>query len=261
MQAIEYTVGADRVANITLNRPKQRNAINAQMTEELASAVVDARDNDDVGALAISGAGEAFCAGGDIKAMLAARDMPTRRQNRMRFHHRWLEQLINFDKPVIASVDGVAFGAGFGLALAADMIIASRRASFCMAFMKIGLIPDFAALYTLPRVVGLQRAKEIIYSARTIDADEAVELGIALEAVEGEALLGRTHEIASRLAQASPTAFMLAKRALNVSQLNDLKSMLNMEFAGQSVAFETTEHREAVDGFLSKQPPKYQWPT
>lgn len=260
MEAIDYTTGDDGVATITLNRPKQKNAVNARMTAELAEAVIDARDNDAVRSLVITGAGGAFCAGGDIKAMLASRDNPAERQGRMRFHHRWLEQLIHLDKPVIAAVDGAAFGAGFGLALAADMIVASHRAQFCMAFMKVGLVPDFAALYTLPRVVGLQRAKEIIYSARTIEAAEAVQLGIALEAVEPEALAERAHAVAASLANASSTAFMLTKRALNVSQLNDLKTMLDMELTGQSLAFETDAHREAVDAFLNKQPPMFQWP-
>ena len=173
---------------------------------------------------------------------------------------RWLEQLVHLDKPVIAAVDGAAFGAGFGLALAADLVIASTRAKFSMAFMKIGLVPDFGALYTLPRIVGLQRAKEIIYSARTVAADEAVSLGIALEAVEAEALPDRARAIATSLAAASPTAFMLSKRALNVSQLNDFRTMLDMELTSQSVAFATPEHGDAVDAFLDKRPPAFEWP-
>ena len=101
---------------------------------------------------------------------------------------------------MIAAVDGAAFGAGFGLALAADMIVANHCAQFCMAVMKVGLVPDFAALYTLPRVVGLQRAQEIIYSARIIDGAEAVRLGIALETIERDALVERAHAIVASLA-------------------------------------------------------------
>ena len=259
MQTIEYRLD-DGVATITLNRPEHKNAINADMTRELAEVVIQVRDSDEIRALVITGSGGSFCAGGDIKAMLASRDNQPERQARMRFHHRWLEQLIHLDKPVIAAVDGPAFGAGFGLALAADMIIASDNARFCMAFMKIGLVPDFAALYTLPRVVGLQRAKEIMYSARTIEADEAVALGIALEKVAPDALAGRAQAIAASLAQASPTAFAQTKRALNGSQLNDLKTMLDIELTSQSVAFATREHNDAVDGFLAKQPPAFKWP-
>lgn len=259
MQAIEYRE-SEGVATVTLNRPEQKNAIDDAMTHELSDIVLGLTDNDAVRALVIRGAGGVFCAGGDIKAMLASRDQPKARQDRMRFHHRWLEPLINLDKPVIAAVDGAAFGAGFGLALAADMIVASERARFCMAFMKVGLIPDFAALYTLPRVVGLQRAKEIVYSARTLDAAEAVALGIALEVVAPEALDARAQAIAASLTHASSTAFMLAKRALNVSQNSDLKTMLDMELAAQSVAFATEAHGEAVDAFLAKQPPTFKWP-
>ena len=259
METIRFDVAAG-VATITLDRPQQKNAINGAMTGELAEAVATVRDDDNIRALVIAGAAGAFCAGGDIKAMLANRDDPAARQARMRFHHRWLEQLVHLDKPVIAAVDGAAFGAGFGLALAADLVIASTRAKFSMAFMKIGLVPDFGALYTLPRIVGLQRAKEIIYSARTVAADEAVSLGIALEAVEAEALPDRARAIATSLAAASPTAFMLSKRALNVSQLNDFRTMLDMELTSQSVAFATPEHGDAVDAFLDKRPPAFEWP-
>jgi len=259
METIEFTIDAG-VATVTLNRPDHKNAIDSTMTAELAKVVTQARDDDAIRALVIAGAGGSFSAGGDIKAMLAGRDDPGARRARMRFHHGWLKTLIDLDKPVIAAVDGPAFGAGFGLALAADMVIASDRAKFCMAFMKVGLVPDFGALYTLPRVVGLARAKEIIYSARTIAADEAVQLGIALEKVPADTLSDRAAAIAHSLAGASSEAFALTKRALNGSQLNDLSTMLDTEYAAQGVAFTTQAHHDAIDAFLDKRPPAFKWP-
>jgi len=259
METIQFDIDAG-VATVTLNRPDYKNAIDSTMTAELADVVARTRDDDAIRALVIAGAGGAFSAGGDIKAMLAGRNDPDARRARMRFHHGWLKTLINLDKPVIAAVDGPAFGAGFGLALAADIVIASDRAKFCMAFMKIGLVPDFAALYTLPRVVGLARAKEIIYSARTIGADEAVTLGIALETVAPESLAARAAEIAQSLAGASGEAFALTKRALNGAQLNDLSTMLDIEYAAQGVAFTTQPHHDAIDAFLDKRPPAFKWP-
>ncbi|MES1924392.1 enoyl-CoA hydratase-related protein [Salinisphaera sp. T31B1] len=259
MDSIEFSV-AEGVATVTLNRPEHKNAIDRSMTEAMASVVEQVRRDEAIRALVIGGAGGAFSAGGDIKAMLADRDNPEARRARMRFHHAWLKPLIELDKPVIAAVDGAAFGAGFGLALAADLIVASERAKFCMAFMKVGLVPDFAALYTLPRVVGLARAKEIMFSARVIDAAEAVALGIALEVVAPDALDARAAAIAHSLAGASSEAFALTKRALNGSQLNDLSTMLEIEYMGQGVAFSTDDHHAAIDAFLNKRAPAFRWP-
>jgi 2-(1,2-epoxy-1,2-dihydrophenyl)acetyl-CoA isomerase len=168
--------------------------------------------------------------------------------------------LYDLDRPVIAAVDGPAFGAGFSLALLADFILVSTRARFCMAFGRIGLVPDYGALYTLPRVVGLQRAKELMMSAREVGAAEALNIGLALEVLAPEALMPRAMQMARALSSASPSAMSITKDALNGSLDSDLDSLLKLEAASQAVAGTSDYHKEATRRFVEKQAPQFQWP-
>ncbi len=259
METIDFTVDQG-IAWLTLNRPERKNALNETMSQEITEVIGEVRSNPDIRVLVLQGAGGDFCSGGDIQGMKSMAGDLMARRSRMKRIHVWVEQLINLDKPVIAAVDGVAYGAGFGMALAADFVLATPQARFCMAFMKIGLIPDCAALYTLPRVVGLQRAKEIMFSARTVGAEEARQLGIVLEVHEREQMEQRVKVLAESMRGASSTAFSIAKRGLNGATLNDLQTMLEIEAAGQTVAFASSEHQEAIDRFLKKEPPLFSWP-
>ena len=157
-------------------------------------------------------------------------------------------------------VDGVAFGAGLSMALYADIVLVSTRARLAMVFHRIGLVPDVGAWYQLPRVVGLQRAKELIYSAREFGADEAVRMNIALEALAPEALMPRAMELARSLAGASPTAFSLSKRALAATLQSDLETMLDMEASSQAIALSSAYFREAIRRFAAKEPAQFCWP-
>jgi 2-(1,2-epoxy-1,2-dihydrophenyl)acetyl-CoA isomerase len=173
--------------------------------------------------------------------------------------HHWLRDLILLDKPVIAAVDGAAFGAGFSLALAADFILATPRARFCMSFLRIGLLPDCGAFYTLPRKVGPQRARELMLSAREVGGEEALRIGIAMELHEPGQLLPRAQALARSFTDASPTAVSTIKRAL--ADAGELAQLLDTEAAGQALAFGTPDHKSAVQRFLDKQPPAFRWPT
>lgn len=252
---------ADGVLTLTFNRPDFRNALTPAMlsglAEELAAAELDAS----VGCIVLTGAGGAFCAGGDVRSMnsVPART-PEAWRSSMRRAHRIVRALHALDRPVIAAVDGVAFGAGFSLSLLADILLVSERARFCMAFGRIGLIPDYGALYTLPRVVGLQRAKEIMFSAREIGAREACDLGIALEVLAPDALLARARSMARAFVAASPTALALTKDALHGALQSDLESLLELEAAGQGIAGTSDYAREAFRRFAEKQPGRFQWP-
>jgi 2-(1,2-epoxy-1,2-dihydrophenyl)acetyl-CoA isomerase len=157
-------------------------------------------------------------------------------------------------------VDGPAFGAGFSLALAADVVVASPRARFCLSFMRLGLVPDFGALYTLPRVVGVQRAKELMLSAREVSAEEAKALGIVLELVPQDQVLSRAQALAASFVQASPMAVSLVKRALAGGPA-DLQTVLELEADAQALCFGSAAHKAAVTRFLDKQPALFQWPT
>jgi len=244
------------ICTLTMNRPAARNALSDEMRSAFAEVVPLLANDDTIRAVILSGAGGAFSAGGDIRAMLAARGKATVEGGRRRMQdmHAWLRRLIELDKPLIAAVDGPAFGAGFSLALMADFVLVSPRARFCMAFAKIGLVPDFAAMYTLPRVVGVQRAKELMLSAREVDADEALRLGIAMEIVPTGDLMARAGALAASFASASPLAVSLVKREVGMALATDLRTTLNNEADHQALCLQSTYHGEAVQRFLNKQP-------
>lgn len=248
------------VAELRLNRPQQKNAISQEMSHELSEAITSIDQNSDVKVVILSGAGGAFCSGGDTRSLAASASSSPGEMRRRMHRATWIEQLLNLDKPIIAAVDGVAFGAGFSMALAADFILASRRARFCFAFMRLGLVPDCGATYSLPRLVGLQRAKELFFSARELDAYEAQDLGIVLEVHEENALLHRAREIATSLTHASPIALSLAKRALNASLGSDLKAVLEAEANAQAIAYSTEYRTQAVARLIQKEAPLFQWP-
>jgi 2-(1,2-epoxy-1,2-dihydrophenyl)acetyl-CoA isomerase len=254
---------AEGVATLTMNRPAAKNALNAEMKDAFAAAIPALAADASVRALVLTGAGGAFCAGGDLRGMAEVRGQMTLSgwRERMRDVQPWLRTLIQFDRPVIAAVDGPAFGAGFSLALLADFVIASPRARFCMSFMRVGLGPDFGAMYTLPRVVGVQRAKELMLSAREVDADEALKLGIAMEVVSADRLLPRATALAHSFNGASPMAVSFVKQDVAKALGADLDTLFAQEADHQAMCFTTPAHEQAVQRFLAKQPAAFRWPT
>lgn len=253
---------ADGVATLTMNRPQARNALDAAMKDAFATVVPRIVGDPGIRAVILTGAGGAFCAGGDLRAMADVRASMDFEgwKARMREIQPWLTQLIELDRPLIAAVDGPAFGAGFGLALAADFVLASPRARFCLSFMKVGLGPDFGAVYTLPRVVGVQRAKELMLSAREVAVDEALRLGLVLEVQPAAQLLSRAQALARSFVQASPEAVRFIKQDVSRSLSSDLAGMLALEAEHQARCFETPYQADAVQRFLAKQPSAFRWP-
>lgn len=258
MEAINYVV-SDGIATLTLNRPQQKNALDGVMRDEIAEVMSAVRRDRGIHALIITGAGGAFCSGGDLRSMDTGGSAEIAR-TRMTDLHLWVEELLTLDRPVIAAVDGPAFGAGFGLALAADFILATPRARFCLSFLRLGVIPDCGVFYTLPRIVGVQRAKELAFSTREIDAEEAKQLGIVFEIQPEESLQERARQLAHSFTQASPTALSIIKRAMNASLGNDLGTMLEIEATGQGLVRSTDYHRDAIERYMNKQPQQFQWP-
>ncbi len=261
MADLDYRVD-DGVATLTINRPEARNALSNAMREEFARVVPAMAADKSVRAVVITGAGGVFCAGGDLRNMAEIR--PTMSienwRDRMLGVQPWIKQLIELDKPLIAAVDGPAYGAGFSLALMADFVLVTPRARFCLSFMKVGLGPDFAAMYTLPRIVGVQRAKELMLTAREVGAEEALRLGLALEIVPAEGLQARADALARSFVGASPLAVSLIKRDVGMSLASDLQSLLALEADHQAMCFETAYQAQAVQRFLDKQPAKFNWP-
>jgi 2-(1,2-epoxy-1,2-dihydrophenyl)acetyl-CoA isomerase len=249
------------VARITLNRPQARNALSPTMADELTVALQQCRRDAAVRAVLLSGAGEHFCAGGDVKGMgqAAPRNTEQRRAAMQRYRELVLA-MTALDKPVLAALDGVAYGAGFSLALLADIVLVSDRVRLAMVFHRIGLVPDLGAWYTLPRAVGLQRAKELVFSAREIGADEALRLGLALEVLPPDQLLPRAQALALSFCGASATALSLSKQALQASLQSELNTMLDLEAAGQAIAGGSEYAAESVRRFAAREPAQFQWP-
>lgn len=254
----------DGIATLTLNRPTALNAVSPRMADELVDLLGRLSADETLRVLVLRGAGDNFCAGGDVREMAArtGQDAPAAAQalHRMARYRRLTLALHRFDRPVIAAVDGVAFGAGMSLALLSDLVLLSDRARLCMAFQRVGLVPDCGALYMLPRLVGLQQAKALALSAREIGAAEALALGLAIAVLPPERLHAKARQLAEAIACGSSTALSLTKRALDASLQSDLETMLALEATSQAAALTSAEHREAVDRFARKEPARCRWP-
>ena len=251
----------DGIGIITMNQPKRRNALSPEMRADFAKLLPSLQFNMGLGAIILKGTEGVFCAGGDLKALaenLGKRDTSLDRQ-RFYHHHEWFQKLLNLEIPVIAAVDGAAYGAGFSIALSADFILCSDRAKMCCVFPRIGLVPDLGAFFTLPRMVGLQRAKEIMFTGRPLDAQEAKELGIAMEVHCTDYLMDAAMELAGRLGKANTRAIGATKRIVNQSFNLDAQALIEMEAAAQAVQLSSDYHQNAIKGFLDKQPLAYDW--
>jgi 2-(1,2-epoxy-1,2-dihydrophenyl)acetyl-CoA isomerase len=258
LKTIRFEV-QNQVATLTLDNPAKRNALDLAMREELIEVVARVRCDRSIRALILTGANGHFCSGGDLRNIATVGLDNQGWRNRLQDLHAWLQDLLMLDRPVIAAVDGAAAGAGFSLALVADFVLATPRAKFCMSFMKVGLVPDCGAFYTLPRIVGVQRAKELMLSARDIDGAEALKLGLAMELHAPEQLLPRAQALAASFIHASPVAVSLVKRTL-AGWGADLPALLEHEANAQALAMGSAEHRSAVQRFLNKEPALFQWP-
>jgi 2-(1,2-epoxy-1,2-dihydrophenyl)acetyl-CoA isomerase len=251
---IHYSV-ADNVANIRLNRPEKMNALSAEMRRELIDAL--ARAPEEARAVVLTGNGPGFCAGQDLGDVKSLADVNL--DQVLRDEYEPLLRLI-YDCPVptLCAVNGVAAGAGANLALAADIVIAARSASFLQAFARIALIPDAGGTYWLPRLVGHARAMGMCLLAEPVPATTAVEWGLIWEAIEDGALENRTAELARRLASGPTAAYRLIKQALRASPGNTLPVQLELEAELQAEAGQTRDFMEGVMAFLQKRPARYE---
>ena len=178
-----------RVATVTMKRPQERNCISDELKADFLHLLRELSYERGLGALIVTGAGGVFCSGGDLKYLQDSERSADWDRRRLYMLHDWMQLLMNLEIPVIAAVDGPAIGAGFGLALAADFLLCSERAYFRASFARVGLVPDAGMMHTLPRIVGMQAAKEIIFTGRSVPAEEAKDLRIALSVHKAEALM------------------------------------------------------------------------
>ncbi|OGK78368.1 MAG: hypothetical protein A2W08_13805 [Candidatus Rokubacteria bacterium RBG_16_73_20] len=250
----------DGIATLVLNRPERLNALGDTLREDLCDAVLRASADPAVRCLILTGAGRGFCAGGDVKAMddAAARGVARPVLEKIApVRDRVVLALREAPQPVIAAVNGAAAGAGMNLALACDIRLASTTARFAEAFVKRGLHVDWGGTYFLPRVVGMARACELIFTGDAIDAEEALRLGLVSAVHPPERLLPAARELARRIAAGPPLAIRLAKRALYHNQEADLRAALEFETFAQNVCLETEDAREGLRAFVEKRAPVF----
>jgi 2-(1,2-epoxy-1,2-dihydrophenyl)acetyl-CoA isomerase len=251
----------DGVAVLTMNRPERLNAMSAPMLDAMLEALPRLADDAAVGVVVLTGAGRAFCAGGDVKAMAEGREFggdtleekAQALRSRMEVS-RWLHEM---PKPTIAMVRGAAAGAGLSLALACDMRVAGDSARFATAFARVGYSGDFGGSYYLTRLAGTAKARELYYTADILSAPEAMALGLVNRVVPDARLEEETMALASRLARGPRVALRYMKRNMNAAESGTLRDLLDLEAWHHTRCGMTDDHREATKAFVEKREPVF----
>lgn len=239
-----------RVALLRLQEPETMNALSPTIKAGLEREVPRLIEDPGLRAIVVTGAGKAFCAGGDIRAMTDRR--PAAVKTRLERNWIWARSLVTCDKPVLMAVNGAAAGAGFALAMLGDIVIAASDARFKAGFAGLGAVPDMGLGYTLPRLIGLQRAREILLTNRTVEAEEALRLGMVSRIAEPAALLPETMALARLLADGPAIAIGLTKSMVRRAFDDTLERFLEDEAKAQAIAFASEDFAEGVAAFLEK---------
>ncbi|MBP9956444.1 MAG: 2-(1,2-epoxy-1,2-dihydrophenyl)acetyl-CoA isomerase [Pseudomonas sp.] len=247
------------VATLTLNRPEQLNSFNAQMHKEVREALKQVRQNPEVRCLLITGSGRGFCAGQDLgdRNVAPGAAAPDLGESIEKNYNPLIRALRDLPMPVICAVNGVAAGAGANIALACDITLAARSASFIQAFCKIGLVPDSGGTWTLPRAVGMARAKALALLGDRLSAEQAEQWGMIWRCVDDAALQDEALKLARQLATQPTYGLALIKRALNASANNSFDEQLDLERDLQRLAGRSEDYREGVAAFMAKRTPEF----
>ena len=245
-----------QVAILRLNEPKTMNAMSAAVCEGLTREVPRLLDEPDVRSLLITGTDGAFCAGGDIRNMDDRRPNDTRA--RMHRHYRgWASRLLKAEKPVVMAVNGAAAGAGVSLALMGDLVIASRAAYFTTAFARLGVVPDLGLIATLPRAIGMARARDMLLTSRKVPAEEALQMGLVARVTEPADLMPAALEAAQALADGPTVTLGLIKTLLQRAYDGSFDEYLEAEGFAQAVAMTTQDFEEGLAAFKAKRRPRF----
>lgn len=248
----------DGISTITLNRPERLNALVTAMSKELLDALKTCARDNSVRCVVFTGAGRAFSAGQDLNEFQAVgREMSVGEHLRQGYH-RIILAMRNLEKPILGKINGVAAGAGLGLALATDMRVASDQAILTTAFIGIGLVPDSGVSWHLQQLLGPAGAFELLTTGRKVRADEALQLGLVNQVVSVDELDATVSELAQRFAQGPTRAIGLTKRVLNKAARISLAEALEYEARIQDIAIRTEDHKEGVTAFLQKRRPHFQ---
>ena len=252
---------SDGVATITLNRPQTLNAWDQQMGLEVTAALDDIRGDSDARVVIMTGAGRGFSSGADMAHLAQVAEHRSHLgslTNREASIVSVALQMRRLEKPVIGAINGVTAGGGFGIALACDLRIASDKAQFSQVFVRRGLVPDVGSTFFLPKLIGVEKALELIFTGDLISAQEAVEIGLVSRVFPHDDLMAETMKLAKKLATGPPIAMGLAKRAVYQGmESSDLPSHLDLELSFNSLCFFTEDFREGVKSFMEKRPPEF----
>lgn len=247
------------VALLSLNRPEQLNSFNTQMHGEVRDALKLIRQRDDVRVLVLTGEGRGFCAGQDLsdRQVAPGAAMPDLGESIEKFYNPLVRALRDLPMPVICAVNGVAAGAGANLPLACDLVIAARSAKFIQAFCKLGLVPDSGGTWTLPRLVGMARAKALALLGDRLSAEQAEQWGLIYQCVDDDALRDTALTLARHLATQPTSGLALIKRALNATFDNSFDQQLELERDLQRLAGRSDDYREGAAAFMEKRTPAF----
>jgi len=243
------------IATLTLDRPDRLNAMADPMWDALHGHLATIAADDGIRAVVLTGAGRAFCSGGDVTGMAKTDIVSGRARSQKR--HRAVLALYSLEKPVIAAVRGAVYGVGNALALACDLVVASDTAKFSMAFKKVGVVPDGGAIFFLTQNLGVARAKELVYTARAVPATEALALGLVMRVVPDDKLESEVRALAAELAESATYALALAKKMFHSMYVPTLEQLMELETLASGAARLTHDHQEGVAAFKEKRPPKF----
>jgi 2-(1,2-epoxy-1,2-dihydrophenyl)acetyl-CoA isomerase len=244
------------VATVTLDRPDKLNALDLEMREQLIDHFTRLRFDDAVRAIVVTGAGRGFCSGADVGRM-GGNDLPASRRHLQKTAHAFIRALHAIEKPTIAAVRGPAVGIGWSIALACDLVVASKTARFSQIFRRIGLAPDGGAIWFLTRRIGMPKAKELVFTGRFVEAEEALALGLVNCVVEDDELMAKAQALAAEMADGPTFAMGLAKRLFHAAVGPSLEDYLEIESLVQPQLHQTKDNAEGVAAFREKRPPRF----
>jgi enoyl-CoA hydratase/carnithine racemase len=249
-----------RIATITLDRPERMNAFTFEMIDAWVEAIAECRRNDAIRVLIVTGAGKAFCSGGDIVEMKERLALPPARRKSELWNRiqRIPLALEDFDKPVLVAVNGAATGAGMDLALMGDIRYAATSARFAETYVRVALVPGAGGAHFLPRLVGTAKALELFWTGDFVDAVEAERIGLVNKVLPDDALLPHVRAVAERIAAAPALSVRFIKRAVLQGMRNDLRANLDLISSHYAVVTSAPDHREAVEAFIAKRKPVFE---
>lgn len=244
------------IATVTLNRPAAMNSMSKALLSESIAIFQQIEIDSSVRCVVLTGAGNGFCAGGDLPTINELKGT-IEQHAYIASAGEMVSAIRDASKPVIAMVNGVAAGAGFNIALACDILVASQKARFAQSFSAVGLHPDMGGTYLLPRVVGLAKAKELMFTADILTADDALRLGIVNRVVADEELNAQTYALAAKLAKAAPLALKMIKQGVNRSLECTWETLLQIETTNQVACWASQDGKEGISAFVEKRAPKF----